>query len=340
MSVQSNVANELTGRLAQTEYEKSSFNEKLDQFKAEYEEKLNQINGSYYVLRVAHNSLETRLKSSEQRREIAERELESQKNTTSQDQIIKENEELKDRVRCGAYEYTKLFEKLRLLKNQKFNNELNVYHGLNSQDDNKLTRRRSHITSTQNETQETCSQVDRASEPADSDNTLLDALLGSSFYNGTWREDTKNTETTSQNTPLTKQYTSQPTKNQAKIAPVATNVATIIQPVKSSQIQSSDMSDDGLMQLQKNKVRKVEENLSQKLNRCQIGGTQNNQAFKPKDSNCQDCGFVFPTGMKEDDLAYHMSSHHEQTCPVCFLQFDKGYSQQEFESHVDSHFSN
>lgn len=348
MSVQRNVANELTGRLAQTEYEKSSFNEKLDQFKAEYQEKLNQINGSYYVLRVAHNSLETRLKSSEQRREIAERELETLKNNTSQDQIRKENEELKDRVRCGAYEYTKLFEKLRLLKNQKFNNELNVYHGMsnsNSQDDNKLTRRRSHITSTQNETQETCSQVDRAS--ADSDNTLLDALLGSSFYNGTWKEDTtkQNTQTNTQtNTPVPAQYTSQPQKIQAKIVSVAKNVATIIQPVKSS--QTSDMSDDGLMsqlgQQKNNKVRKVEENLSQKLSRCQIGGGAQNssQASKTRDMNCQDCGFVFPTGMKDDDLAYHMSSHHEQTCPVCDLQFDKGYSQQEFESHVDSHFSN
>ncbi len=55
------------------------FVQKLNKIKEEYEEKFNQLSGSNYVLRVAHNSLETRLKSSEQRRDVAEREAEAQK---------------------------------------------------------------------------------------------------------------------------------------------------------------------------------------------------------------------------------------------------------------------
>lgn len=42
--------------------------------KKEYEEKIDQLNGSLYVLRMAHNSLETRLKSNDLRRESADKE--------------------------------------------------------------------------------------------------------------------------------------------------------------------------------------------------------------------------------------------------------------------------
>lgn len=336
MTVHCNVANELTGRLAQTEYEKCSFNEKLTKIKEEYEEKFNQLSGSYYVLRVAHNSLETRLKSSEQKRDMAEREAEIQKD--QMDLLRKENEELKDRVRCGAYEYTKLFEKFRLVKNQKFNNELNVYHDLSSpQDDENKLRRRSHITSIQSSDShdQTGSQMAQRTSEADSQNTLLDALLGTSFYNGTWNNQEKTSASACSAMP-TKQYTTQPTKIHANLMPVITKTATISQP-KSSQSQSSDLSDDGLVQA-KNAEMSSHQNLSQKLSRCQIGISS--QIPETKEAYCEECGFMFPTGIKEDELAVHMNTHFGQTCPVCFLQFEKGYSQKEFEFHVDSHFSN
>jgi len=48
---------------------------------------------------------------------------------------------------------------------------------------------------------------------------------------------------------------------------------------------------------------------------------------------------IFPSDVKEDELAVHVNTHYGQTCPVCFLQFEKGYSQMEFEYHVNSHFS-
>ena len=41
------------------------------------------------------------------------------------EELKQENEELKERIRYGALEYTKIFEKCRLLKNQKFNSEMN-----------------------------------------------------------------------------------------------------------------------------------------------------------------------------------------------------------------------
>jgi len=179
----------------------------------------------------------------------------------TQDLLRKENEELKDRVRCGAYEYTKLFEKLRLVKNQKFNNELNVYPELNTHQDeeNKLRRRSNLASSPDNDTHSSSQMAQRACE-ADSQNTLLDALLGTSFYNGTWHQEK------SAASVQAKQYTTQPTKIQASpLTPAAAKTATISQP-KSSQSRSSDMSDDGLVQ-----TRGGEGNLSEKLSRCQIG---------------------------------------------------------------------
>ncbi len=52
----------------------------MEKIKEEYEGKFSQLSGSYYVLRLAHSSLEARLKTSEQRRDLAEREDEAQKN--------------------------------------------------------------------------------------------------------------------------------------------------------------------------------------------------------------------------------------------------------------------
>jgi len=178
--------------------------------------------------------------------------------------LRKENEELKDRVRCGAYEYTKLFEKLRLLKNQKFNNELNVYQEQNTpkEEENKL-RRRSNLTSTQTSDSHAFIAAQKNSEN-DSQNTLLDALLGTSFYNGTWNQEKSQVSACSSQP---KQYTSQPTKVQTILMPTVKAQATISQP-KSSQAQSSDLSDDGLLQ-----VKGAESslpNLTQKLSQCQI----------------------------------------------------------------------
>lgn len=324
MSVQYNVANDLTDRIAQIEFEKSTNDKKLNEIKAEYEEKLNQINGSYYVLRVAHSSLETRLKSNEQRRAASEKEIENQRKSI--EDLKKENHELKERINHGAHEYTKLFEKCRLLKNQKFSNDMKS----NYDEDNQLTRRRTNINSTQCETSQATNIQDKTVSQArvsgaESENTLLDALLGSSFYNSTWQNDTNKTASSSSKiaaTPVTKRA----------------SVITTTQP-KSPRTQSNDLSDDGLVHGKSNYVEqpKKTENLTQKLSRCQIGES----VEETKNPNCEICDFIFPTGANEDELAKHMSTHFSgHTCPVCFLQFNKGYSQEEFEYHVDSHFSN
>ena len=43
---------------------------------------------------------------------------------TKKDGLEKDNDDLRERIKQGAKEYTKLFEKNRLLRNQKFNSEL------------------------------------------------------------------------------------------------------------------------------------------------------------------------------------------------------------------------
>lgn len=42
-----------------------------------------------------------------------------------------EIEELKERIKAGAKEYSKLFDKYRLVRNQQLNMDVNVYHNLN-----------------------------------------------------------------------------------------------------------------------------------------------------------------------------------------------------------------
>jgi predicted nuclease with TOPRIM domain len=80
---------------------------------------------------LAHAHLETRLKSNEEKLVKGEKEREIQKKQITQ--LKNENEELKERIRAGAKEYSKLFEKYRLLKNQQFNTDMNVYHDLNGE---------------------------------------------------------------------------------------------------------------------------------------------------------------------------------------------------------------
>ena len=48
--------------------------------------------------------------------------------------MLLDNDELKERIKAGAKEYSKIFDKYRLLKNQQFNNDINVYHDLSSGD--------------------------------------------------------------------------------------------------------------------------------------------------------------------------------------------------------------
>lgn len=292
MSIHYNVSNDLTDRLAQIEFEKATNDEKIAHIKAEYEEKLNQVTGSMYVLKVAHNSLETRLKSSEQRRE-----KEYTMNKKTIDELKQENEELKERIRYGALEYTKIFEKCRLLKNQKFNSEMNQHEN------------RNQLNSTS--TDKSAIKENTKLSAQDSENTLLDAFLGSSFYNNTW---TGNMQT-DKSSSAKKNTFSEP----------ESAIATTIQP-KSSNNQENELSDDGLVNQKKNQQAFQENN--------------NDKNIKTNNLNCEICDFIFPTGVTHAEREQHYAIHYGPTCPVCYLQFNKEYSQQNYEDHVNSHFSN
>ena len=106
----------------------------------------------------------------------------------------------------------------------------------------------------------TISQSAKASS-ADLENTLLDALLGSSFYNGTWSNSG---------------HRDQSNRVQLNQVP-STQQATTIQP-KPAHSQSSEMSDDGLVHSKVVKSQQFEQtpivpprqhNLSQQLYACQ-----------------------------------------------------------------------
>ena len=135
-------------------------NEKIENLKSVYESKLNESNGSYFALKLAHTHLENKYKLQEK---------DAEKNR-------QENEELKDRIKAGAKEYSKLFEKYRLIKNKQFNHDLNVYTDLCG---NELLVKKNESISTDSAIQEKTNQSRVSS--TDIENTLLDAFLNSSL---------------------------------------------------------------------------------------------------------------------------------------------------------------
>lgn len=249
----------------------SDLNEKIESLKAGYENKLNEVNGSYYALKLAHSHLETRLRAHDKDNE----------------RLRIENEELKDRVRAGGKEYSKLFEKYRLLKNKQFNHDLNVYTDLCG---NEMIMKRNESISTDSAIQEK-SQSRMSS--ADIENTLLDALLNSSLNN----PPQKSTST-------------------------AVGVVNMREQFGKGTPGKETMSDDGL-----NQIRQNQESLSLDSN-CVI-------------KTCDLCDYVFPTGAALQDVERHYSEkHYGPSCPVCCLNFRKGYPLSEFEKHVNEHFPN
>ena len=188
-----------------------------------------------------------------------------------------ENEELKDRLKAGAKEYSKLFEKYRLNKNK--NQDLSVYSDLCGSE---------HLIKL-NESMSTDSAIQEKSNQtrvSDFENTfLLDTLLNSSLN-------------------------TQPQKTTSSV-----NVR--------EQFGRENVFDDGLI----NRAGEVFENR-------QINTDVMIRA-------CDLCDYVFPTGSSLQDVEKHYSEqHYGPSCPVCYLNFRKGYPQSDFEKHVNDHFNN
>lgn len=228
---------ELNEKLAKSEAEKAELYVKIDHMKSEQEE----TSGFYTALKLAHTHLERLLKSSESKRDLVERDNEMQKRAI--EMLEKDNEDLKERIKQGAIEYTKLFEKNRLLKNQRFNSEIShdMIDSSNSTCRSRLSRQMHNLTlsdtghESDSAIQEKLSRSARVST-SDVDNTFLDVLLGS--Y-GDWSREKK---PKTNNLILDAQMSnSHLVSNQQTIIP-----ATITQP-KSQLSQSYELADDGLI---------------------------------------------------------------------------------------------
>ena len=244
-----NLIKELNEKLTKSEAEKVELIEKLAQMKLEQEE----TNGIYTALKLAHHHLEKHLKSSEVKRDILEKENEMQKRTI--EMLEKDNEDLKERIKQGAKEYTKLFEKNRLLRNQRFNNEISndMIDSSNSACRSRFSRQSHNLTLSDNgHESDSAIQEKLVSRSArvsttDIDNTFLDALLGSSFYNNAnWSRDISNKpKNLILDTPVSNSHLA---SNQQTIIP-----ATTTQP-KSQLSQSYELSDDGLINSKNEKI--------------------------------------------------------------------------------------
>lgn len=129
ISKQLDTIQEFSAREKQSEIEKSDLVDKIEKMQVDHENKLQESNGSYFALKLAHSHLETRLKSSDLAKTKSDKEAEIYKQ--SMEKLKQENDDLKERIKAGAKEYSKLFEKYRIVKNKQFNHDINVYHDLN-----------------------------------------------------------------------------------------------------------------------------------------------------------------------------------------------------------------
>ncbi len=190
---------EHTAKEKQHELEKEDLNSKFDKMKQEYDLKLGEANGSYFALKLAHTHLESKFKTIEQNlKQKYESETELYKE--NMEKMKQENDELRDRIKAGAKEYSKLMEKYHMIKNQQFNNDINVYHELNGGDRREFHKNHNHQIAqclfrkrnpqnpeTDNSDSaiqdRTMSQSVRASNSeTEIENTLLNDLLSNSFY--------------------------------------------------------------------------------------------------------------------------------------------------------------
>jgi hypothetical protein len=64
--------------------------------------------------------------------------------------LEKDNDDLRERIKQGAKEYTKLFEKNRLLRNQRFNNEICNDAESNASCRSRLARRHTNLSLSDN----------------------------------------------------------------------------------------------------------------------------------------------------------------------------------------------
>ena len=78
------------------------FFKKINAIKTEFHSKMEESAGSYYALKLAHVHLENKLKS----KINSDKDLESYRQMV--EQLKSENDELKDRLKAGNKEYTKL----------------------------------------------------------------------------------------------------------------------------------------------------------------------------------------------------------------------------------------
>ena len=248
--------------------------------------------GSYYALKLAHVHLENKLKTMEKSKANSDKDLDAYKQMV--EHLKAENEELKDRLKAGNKEYTKLLEKYRLVKNQQFNHDMNIYHDLNgdvigirkdfnykhdninnssqrvfmNERQHQLNYRHSTPACEQDSENDsaiqaktnTASHSGRVSS-ADIENTLLDALLGSSFP---WHDESSKIGkdlNVKHNICAMGMNASSPFEDSNEIQP--TKITTTTKQPTGSKMQShttSDLlSDDGLIHFNENNKQSVPE---------------------------------------------------------------------------------
>lgn len=393
------------------ELEGEEASQKINNLKSEHNSKMEETSGSNYALKLAHSHLEAKLKQMDKAKVASDKDLEAYKRLTNNLKL--ENEELKERINAGGKEYSKLAEKIRMLKSQNFmNNDMNVYHDLNTGDAmnikkdfnyknqyqnqhntsssaSSLTQRvfmneRQHQLNFRHSTPAAVSEQDSQHDSAicrdsktptssshsarasstDIENTLLDALLGSSFP---WNDEINKSHLNKKALNLQKSLckisgmsASSPDEdseiNTPKVHSPTSKTTTTTQPTvtKLHHENSADLLSDNQNEntsemsttttitsntQDDNVFSEITASTDNKMT-CTKRSFNNSRHVESMDTkSCNICNYIFPTDSNISDFENHFASHYGPTCPICFMLFRKDYSQEVYEKHVNGHFA-
>lgn len=347
--------------------------DEMKQLKINYEAKLEEMNGSYFALRTAHNHLEARFKANaEQKKDssaLHKQQLEAER-------LRRENEELRDRLKCGAREYARLVEKFRNVARAaqhphgQVSSEPSIpldYHKGNSMYDYVNKQYQQVLYKSDADQMDRNLNEDKLSRSASNLYSVVSEYYNESaprvVLDKVYPMHNKATVTL----PTTTQPKLSSTVNYASDNQLVHIVNDAEEPSTSNQqiirrnsmdIMEVNKNNQLVAAFQSNPQITLDDVLRFSMNKQRITSAANKETdsffdqFKlTKDTkpalnvsssarDCNICNYIFPADSAHNDIEEHYKSHQGPSCPICFLVFRKDCLQNDYEMHVNNHFSN
>jgi hypothetical protein len=289
----------------------------------------NEQNGAYFALQIANTHLEKRINSYKQ--ETGEQKIKFK-------ELKDECDELRQRLRAGAEEYTNLNRKYLRLKNiihsSKIKKEIKREYTLDD-----LASQFSDSGVMRKEPNETLSTNVTQYSPV-SDKSTLNQYAMSSIYSTINRDNIQKSHSTPNSSRQNEQSQLQESQQQQLQQHVQTpQIQERLTASAISRINSISSDSHHLMDLYFDRQILAQSPTNDDLAN-NLATIKSKQTLEEEIGRCEICSFEFPIDMTESIYEEHVASHFGPKCPICFFRFRKGYPQNDFESHVNSHFNN